>query len=152
MRQGTSRVIVIACYENFFQFLSFEAVFPEFGIFWHVIHFTHLQFSLCNSFWCRFSMPITNPRGRQNVKIIRITNHRTGNCFWWEKIEQMLWISSKCYLFKGKCYPKDIFCHFGGISFIKNCYYMLYSYFLSQILLSKPFGWLLTTRTVFRTN
>ena len=109
MRQGTSRIIVIGCSENFFYFLNFETVFPDFGIFWHIIHFTHLQFSLCNSFWSRFSMPITNPRGRQNVKIIRITNHRTGSCFWWEKIEQMLWISSKCYLFKGKCYPKDIF-------------------------------------------
>ena len=30
MRQGTSRVIMIACSENFFKLLGFEAVFPDF--------------------------------------------------------------------------------------------------------------------------
>ena len=152
MRQGASRVIVIGCSENFFYFLGFEAVFPDFGIFWHIIHFTRLQFSLCNSFWSRFLMPITNPRGRQNVETMRITNQRTNNCFWLEKNEKILWILSKCCLFTGKFYPKVIFCHFGDISFIKKCNNMLYWYFLSFILFSKPFGWLLITRTVFRTN
>ena len=120
MRQGTSRVIVIACSENFFYFLGFDGVLPDFEILWHIIHFTRFQFSLCNSYWSRFLMPITSPRDRQNVEMIRITNQRTDNCFWLEKIEKILWISSKCCLFTGKFYPKVIFCHFGDKSFIKN--------------------------------
>ena len=97
-------------------------------------------------------MAITNPRGQQNVEPIIITNQSRDYCFWLEKDEKGLRIFSKCYHLNQNFDRKCFFCHFGDISFLQRYNDILNWYFLSFIFLSKPFGWLLATKTVCRTN
>ena len=97
-------------------------------------------------------MPLTNPRGRQIIKIIRIAIKAQVIVSDMEKNEKELRIPSKCCLFTRKFYRKGIFCHFGDKSFIQRCNTMLYRYFLSAIFFPKPFGWLFASKTVFKRN
>lgn len=96
-------------------------------------------------------MPITNPRGRKNVEMIRITEKVDINCSCLERKWKKWRILSKCCLFTGKLDRNCVFCHFGDISFIQRRNNMLSSTFCHLYSCPSPFGLLMITKTIFRT-
>ena len=96
-------------------------------------------------------MPITNPRSRKNVEMIRITEKVDINCSCLERKWKKWRILSKCCLFTGKLDRNCVFCHFGDISFIQRRNNMLSSTFCHLYSCPSPFGLLMITKTIFRT-
>ena len=130
MRQGTSRVKVIACSENFFLVPRF---WSRFSRFWDILaRYTFYMFAVFTVELVLKSVFHANNQPTWSTECKNDQNNQSKN--------RWLFLIGKNWKY------------IMNISFIKRCDDMLNWYFLSFILFSKPFGWLLTTRTVIKKN